>query len=337
VRKAQNHFIVTCEEGLKPDVTEPFHSIVTCEEGSKSDVTEPSHFIVTCEEGSEPDVTEPSYSVVTCEEGSKPDVTEPSYSTVTCEEGSKPDVMEPSHSIVNKKGLHVCEYPDCNKTFHRKDYMKRHLMTHGESPFKCQICSKGFSLEGSLRVHFRIHSGEKPYECQECGKCFNQKGNLKIHMRKHTGEKPYECEHCNRQFTQLANVQAHKRIHTGETPYDCRECGASFRQLSSLLSHKKSHIGHSPRKPPTQKLIIKIIKPKPNTPTKNEGIESEKIRFKCGECERTFRTRFALNRHKKTHESEMAVEADLLTNSLNHTVFIVESETFQIEQNVLDK
>jgi hypothetical protein len=80
----------TCEEGSKPDVTEPSHSIVTCEEGSKPDVMEPSYSTVTCEEGSKPDATEPSHSIVTCEEGSKPDVMEPSYSTVTCEEGSKP-------------------------------------------------------------------------------------------------------------------------------------------------------------------------------------------------------------------------------------------------------
>jgi KRAB domain-containing zinc finger protein len=48
------------------------------------------------------------------------------------------------------------------------------------------ICGKGFSQNGDLQNHIRIHTGDNPYKCDVCGKVFNQNGNLQRHIRIHT-------------------------------------------------------------------------------------------------------------------------------------------------------
>jgi uncharacterized Zn-finger protein len=42
----------------------------------------------------------------------------------------------------------------------------------GDKPYKCDICGKGFSVNGNLQTHIRTHTGDKPYTCDVCGKVF---------------------------------------------------------------------------------------------------------------------------------------------------------------------
>lgn len=43
----------------------------------------------------------------------------------------------------------------CNKSFNRKDNLKRHTLTHNnEAPLKCDICNRAYIRIDTLKRHF---------------------------------------------------------------------------------------------------------------------------------------------------------------------------------------
>lgn len=63
----------------------------------------------------------------------------------------------------------------CGKFFSQKRVLKCHMETHlpeDQRPFKCSICSKGFTTGYKLKSHARgAHSdeSEKKFVCNQCG------------------------------------------------------------------------------------------------------------------------------------------------------------------------
>ena len=72
----------------------------------------------------------------------------------------------------------------------------------GDTPFRCNLCEKGFTQNGNLNKHMLIHTGDMPFQCKLCDKEFVQSCSLKQHMLIHTGDRPFQCKLCDKEFTQ---------------------------------------------------------------------------------------------------------------------------------------
>ena len=77
-----------------------------------------------------------------------------------------------------EKLWYSCTY--CEKRFTDQYYLSTHMNVHS-SKYKCIECAKCFHNNHLLAVHRRIHSGEKPFECTVCSKGFTISGSLVRH------------------------------------------------------------------------------------------------------------------------------------------------------------
>lgn len=108
--------------------------------------------------------------------------------------------------------------------------------------FKCDICKRVLSCQGSLERHKRIHIGDKPYKCRFCSKSFGESGKVQVHERVHTGSKPFQCQQCDKTFRTSTQRLVHQNTHTKAKPFTCKFCGQVFGQSYSVNVHvKKFH------------------------------------------------------------------------------------------------
>lgn len=60
--------------------------------------------------------------------------------------------------------------------------------------YKCDVCSREFTLSANLKRHMLIHTSMRPFQCHVCFKTFVQKQTLKTHMIVHLPVKPFKCK-----------------------------------------------------------------------------------------------------------------------------------------------
>lgn len=77
----------------------------------------------------------------------------------------------------------------CNKSFVKKSYWKRHVLSH-EKKFACEVCNREFDHNHHLTQHMRVHR-EREYACDICGLKIRFKFNIKKHRSTHI---PYRDE-----------------------------------------------------------------------------------------------------------------------------------------------
>ncbi|KAF2495255.1 hypothetical protein BU16DRAFT_385217 [Lophium mytilinum] len=83
-----------------------------------------------------------------------------------------------------KDGRWSCLYPECDKTFGRRENIRSHVQTHlGDRQFRCNGCGKCFVRQHDLKRHSKIHTGTKPYKCP-CSAGFARQDALTRHRQR---------------------------------------------------------------------------------------------------------------------------------------------------------
>lgn len=72
--------------------------------------------------------------------------------------------------------------PICSAVYMSAEQLKRHMSSHGQGQFPCEICHKAFNTKASQKQHERVvHVSVKPYKCQICSKRLSTAQRLRSH------------------------------------------------------------------------------------------------------------------------------------------------------------
>lgn len=96
-----------------------------------------------------------------------------------------------------------------------KEHYKKHTATGGENfqQQKCVVCQQMFLGINKLKLHHKTH-GEGPFKCNICGKEKETIKLLRLHVTDHAAYDTVQCEFCEKQMTKK-KLRHHLSYHTG--------------------------------------------------------------------------------------------------------------------------
>ncbi|XP_074529150.1 PR domain zinc finger protein 15 isoform X2 [Halichoeres trimaculatus] len=145
--------------------------------------------------------------------------------------------------------------PICGKVFSCRSNMNKHLLTHGDKKYTCEICARKFFRVDVLRDHIHVHFKDialmdeqeredfikkigisaddsdemddddeeddpehHKYNCKKCQLSFAKGREYLKHIMEQHKERGYGCSICNRRFALKATYNAHLVIHREQLP-----------------------------------------------------------------------------------------------------------------------
>uniref|UniRef100_A0A4W5NHH1 PR/SET domain 15 n=1 Tax=Hucho hucho TaxID=62062 RepID=A0A4W5NHH1_9TELE len=208
------------------------------------------------------------------------------------------------------------ECPICGKVFSCRSNMNKHLLTHGDKNYSCEICGRKFFRVDVLRDHIHVHfkdiavmdeqereeftrkigisvdssnntddEGEDDdqdthkYSCKKCQVTFFKGRDYLKHIMDLHKERGYGCVICNRRFALKATYHAHLVIHREQLPDPAVQ---RYIHPCEMCGRIFNSIGNLERH--------KVI----HTGVKSHG---------CDQCGRSFARKDMLKEHLRVHDN----------------------------------
>ncbi|XP_075167394.1 uncharacterized protein LOC142239483 [Haematobia irritans] len=195
----------------------------------------------------------------------------------------------------------------CGKIKPDRRLLMFHELIHRpkEKKFICDICSRPFYFEYSLRNHKQSHlpEKEKPFPCEHCGKRFGTNILLSNHVKNvHWELNAKICDVCGEKIREK-NLERHLLKHRG-TPLptiSCDVCGLKVTTQKGLRNHKASQHPKDGKKTFRCSLCPKISPTIGALKKHIRDIHKSDYNFKCTFCHKAYKRRDALKEHMANH------------------------------------
>lgn len=163
--------------------------------------------------------------------------------------------------------------------------------------FLCSVCGLFFK---SLQ-HENRHKKIGPYQCEECDMVFYSKVNYQRHNLRHSDKKKlFKCDTCGKTFKMKIDLKRHQKREKKDLKFKCSLCDKQYESVGALQDHEGSHHGGSKGGGHRCDVCNKVFKHKPNLYRHKKIHSGEK--FTCVVCSAEFPTRRYLFDHLKSHD-----------------------------------
>uniref|UniRef100_A0A2K6S5T7 PR domain zinc finger protein 15 n=1 Tax=Saimiri boliviensis boliviensis TaxID=39432 RepID=A0A2K6S5T7_SAIBB len=243
------------------------------------------------------------------------------------------------HLVRYKKEPSGC--PVCGKVFSCRSNMNKHLLTHGDKKYTCEICGRKFFRVDVLRDHIHVHfkdialmddhqreefigkigisseenddnsdesadSEPHKYSCKRCQLTFGRGKEYLKHIMEVHKEKGYGCSICNRRFALKATYHAHMVIHRENLPDPnvqkyIHPCEICGRIFNSIGNLERHKLIHTGVKSHACEQCGKSFARK-DMLKEHMRVHDNVREYLCAECGKGMKTKHALRHHMKLHK-----------------------------------
>ncbi|XP_053561877.1 PR domain zinc finger protein 15 [Bombina bombina] len=243
------------------------------------------------------------------------------------------------NAIKYKKEPSAC--PVCGKMFSCRSNMNKHLLTHGDKKYTCEICGRKFYRVDVLRDHIHIHfkdialmneqqreefigkigissednddnsdgscdSEPHKYSCKRCQISFARGKEYLKHIMDVHAENGYGCSICHRRFALKATYHAHMVIHRENLPDPevqkyIHPCEVCGRIFNSIGNLERHKLIHSGVKSHGCDQCGKSFARK-DMLKEHMRVHDNIREYLCAECGKGMKTKHALRHHMKLHK-----------------------------------